>query len=99
MFCTKQKVQKRLKLEGWLKRDESKSSITTRDRSIRDRRIIFEGARAMADGNIGKSAAKVFLDVLTHPLTLNFGHFFPSAKHPKITFAACFLVVNLYFES
>jgi len=50
----------------------------------------------------GKVRQKYFLDVLTHPLTLNFGHFSPSvgaSKHPKNTFAACFLVVNLYFES
>jgi len=44
---------------------------------------------------------KYFLDVLTHPVTLNFGRFSDSvvaSKHPKNTFAACFLFDKHYFE-
>jgi len=50
----------------------------------------------------GNVRQKYFLDVLTHPFALNFGHFSPlvsASKHPKNTFAACFLLVDLYFES
>ena len=56
----------------------------------------------MADANIGKSAAKVFFGCFDAPTHFEFRSFSPSvgaSKHPKNTFAACFLVVNLYFAS
>ena len=83
MFCTKEKVQKRVVKKG----TNLKVALLSAIEVSAIEGLFLKALVRWPTGVAGKVRQKYFLDVLTHPLTLNFNHFSPSvgaSKHPKI---------------